>query len=68
MIDEEMEQWWSDNWQGKTEVLKEKFAPTAMWPNTNHMRAILGPGGYVPQKLVFNESDLVELNGDEKLS
>jgi hypothetical protein len=25
-----MEQWWSDNWQGKIKVFREKFAPAPL--------------------------------------
>jgi hypothetical protein len=32
MTGERIEHWWKDNWQGKTEVLGDEFAPVSFNP------------------------------------
>jgi hypothetical protein len=42
MIDERMDNWWNDNWQGKTEILEKVTCPRATLSTTNPMWTALG--------------------------
>jgi hypothetical protein len=53
-IDEIMKHWWSDNWQGKAEVLGGKIVPVPLSPRQSHTdcRGILpgSPWCYMPSQ------------------